>query len=324
MTWWLSDADPGAEPLREWIGHGRESRRVSAAASSLWSALCAPPNRSWRREIPSFKADAAVAVVEDAAGSQFDALLTWLRQGNACERPVVAIALAGRGFHGYRNRPWTALRGNLHLSAAFPVGRALGPDAVALTAIPAVAVLDALKPWRGSGFQPGIKWVNDVLVEGRKISGVITSTQSRGAVTSHVVFGIGLNVSDAPPLEPSVFVPRAGSLKDSLKGEAPSLALIFPRVASALARRFRQFCESGAAPILRAYRNGSMLTGRAVRVWEESTVNSLDDLRSAPPPRRGIVSDIGPDLSLILEEQSSPVSRGRLALEEVCQEMGLK
>lgn len=158
----------------------------------------------------------AVLLVDEARESQFDALLAHLRRDPAPPPSAVALALTGQKFHGHRGRPWTALRGNLHLSACFPVGRALGPAAVALTALPAVAVLERARPWTGARFAPGIKWVNDILVDRHKISGVLTATQMKGPVTQSVVFGIGLNARAAPSVAPTVFVPRAGCLADAL------------------------------------------------------------------------------------------------------------
>lgn len=315
----MSDADPAADPLAGLpIGAdpGAPACRWEHALFSRGGArrgvLTAGPWRDF----------AWAAVVDEAEDSQFDRILTELRAG-ADSGPGAAIALCGKKFHGYRGRPWTARRGNLHLSAVFPVGQALGSAAVALTAIPAVAVLDALRPWTRSSFCPGIKWVNDILADGRKVSGVITATQSRGAVTESVVFGIGLNLAVAPEVEPSVFVPAAGCVRDALGAAAPGLGEVFTAVSAALAARVRQLLTAGPAPILNAYRAGSLLTGEAVRVWDEATVNDLDEVRRQPASRLGVVDGILDDLSLRLADDPVPVSRGRLALESVCREFGL-
>lgn len=323
MALCFSDLPEGAEPLVP-VSPLEGGAPVPASLSALWGALApAPAPRVDSLPDEAFAGFDAVLLVDEARESQFDALLAQLRRDPAPPPAAVALALTGQKFHGHRGRPWTALRGNLHLSACFPVGRALGPAAVALTALPAVAVLDALRPWTGARFSPGIKWVNDILVEGRKISGVLTATQMKGPVTQSVVFGIGLNARAAPPVAPTVFVPRAGCLADALGPSAPPLGAIFAAVARALASRLREFLDHGPGPAVEAYRSGSMLTGRAVRVWEESTVDHVDDLRRAAPPRRGVVSGIADDLSLRLEGDPLPVARGRLALEESCLAAGL-
>ena len=323
MALCFSDLPDGAEPLAP-VSPSAGGVPVPSTLSSLWAALGPEP----APRVDSLADDAfagydAVLLVDEARESQFDALLAHLRRDPAPPPAAVALALTGRKFHGHRGRPWAALRGNLHLSACFPVGRALGPAAVALTALPAVAVLDALRPWTDARFAPGIKWVNDILVRGRKISGVLTATQMKGPVTQSVVFGIGLNVRAAPPVTPTVFVPRAGCLAEDLGPSTPSLSVVFAAVARALAARVREFLDHGPGPGVEAYRRGSMLTGREVRVWAESTVDALDDLRRAAPPRRGVVAGIAEDLSLRLENDPLPVARGRLALEASCRELGL-
>jgi len=179
-------------------------------------------------------------------------------------------------------------------------------------------VLDALESLVPGGLGAGIKWVNDVLVDGAKISGVLTATQMKGPVTQSVVFGIGLNVRVAPRVEPTVFVPRAGCLADTRGASTPSLGAVFAAVAGALAARLARFLRNGPDEAIQAYRAGSMLTGRRVRIWEESTVDAREDLLRAPPPRRGVVAGIAGDLSLLLAGDPLPVARGRLALEEAC------
>lgn len=323
MALCFSDLPDGAEPLVP-VSPSTGDIHVPAALSALWAALApAPAPRVGAVTDEAFAGYDALLLVDEARESQFDALLAHLRRDPSPPPAAVALALTGQKFHGHRGRPWTALHGNLHLSACFPVGRALGPAAVALTALPAVAVLDALRPWTGARFAPGVKWVNDILVDSRKISGVLTATQMKGPVTQSVVFGIGLNARAAPPVAPTVFVPRAGCLADALGPAAPSLGAVFAAVARALATRLREFLDHGPGPAVEAYRRGSMLTGRAVRVWEESTVDGLDDLLRAAPPRRGVVAGIADDLSLMLEGDPRPVVRGRLALEESCLEAGL-
>ncbi len=73
--------------------------------------------------------------------------------------------------------------------------------------LPVVALVDAVRAVTGGALRPGIKWVNDVLVDGRKIGGVLTSTQTQGDRVSAVLLGIGLNVATAPPVPPTPFVP---------------------------------------------------------------------------------------------------------------------
>ena len=62
-----------------------------------------------------------------------------------------------------------------------------------LTCAAAVAACDAVE--RSCGLRPGIKWINDLTLEGKKLGGILTelSFSTDGRVSSAVI-GIGINV----------------------------------------------------------------------------------------------------------------------------------
>ena len=67
-----------------------------------------------------------------------------------------------------------------------------------LTSAAAVAVCRAVAE---KGFSVGIKWVNDLLIDGKKICGILTEAVSLGDQTLAYVIGIGINVGNGefPP-----------------------------------------------------------------------------------------------------------------------------
>ena len=67
-----------------------------------------------------------------------------------------------------------------------------------LTSAVAVAVCRAVAE---KGFSVGIKWVNDLLIDGKKICGILTEAVSLGDQTLAYVIGIGINVGNGefPP-----------------------------------------------------------------------------------------------------------------------------
>lgn len=108
----------------------------------------------------------------------------------------------------------TAGRGRLGRSFQSPPGTGiyisflLRPDllpnrAMNLTACTAVAVCDAVE--RACGMRPQIKWTNDVLMNKRKLCGILTEMSVEGETGSlqYIVVGIGVNVNqnleDFPP-----------------------------------------------------------------------------------------------------------------------------
>ncbi len=62
-----------------------------------------------------------------------------------------------------------------------------------LTSAAAVAVCRAVTE---KGFSVGIKWVNDLLLDGKKICGILAEAVSLGAETLAYVVGIGVNIGE--------------------------------------------------------------------------------------------------------------------------------
>ena len=150
---------------------------------------------------------------------------------------------AGRGRHG---RTWTA-----------PAGRALLMSLVLrdvpalLTLSAAVAVADVV----GGGC--AIKWPNDVLVDGRKVAGILAEGRPQ---EGWAVLGIGVNVAV-----------RAEDLPEELAGRAAGLGLepmeVEPVLAALLAALARRLAEDPAVT-LDAFRARDALIGRSV-AWAQ-------------------------------------------------------
>jgi len=305
-------------------GTGSDARVDSLPASdrALWRALGAG-DRPWRGTGPEPGPPgywSRALVVAEARASQFDVLRERLAAGLELPGPTACVALSGRGFHGQRNRAWLSEPGNLHLCAAFPEPGFPARDAGSLTMLPAVALVEAVCAMTGGRLRPGIKWVNDVLLDGRKIGGVLTATQTQGDRVRSVLVGIGLNVSTTPPVPPTPFVPTVGSLAEA--GSRVTWADACAGVLAALGRWMTRIASAGPAALLDAYRDASLVIGREVCVFEESADGHSAGTRLSPL-HRGNVRGIAPDLALILEGAETPVASGRLAFAEDCSRFGL-
>jgi biotin-(acetyl-CoA carboxylase) ligase len=177
--------------------------------------------------------------------------------------------------------------------------------------LPVVALVDAIRAV--TGLRPGIKWVNDVLVDGRKVGGVLTASQTQGDRVSAVLLGIGLNVAAAPTVARTPFAPSVGSLAET--GARTTWDEAAAAVLAALGRRLAVLVAEGPAELIEAYREASVVVGREVCIFPDPVEG---DSPPAPwsPRRRGIVRAIGSDLSLLLEGVETPVTSGRLAFAE--------
>ena len=123
--------------------------------------------------------------LESCASTQDEAAAR-ARAGAPDGTVVVATRMEdGRGTHG---RAWHAPEGGLYLSMVL---RGL-PSAQFLTLALGNAVADVLEV---AGADVRLKWVNDVLVEGKKIAGVLVEAESTGDRLDFCIAGMGINVN---------------------------------------------------------------------------------------------------------------------------------
>jgi BirA family biotin operon repressor/biotin-[acetyl-CoA-carboxylase] ligase len=175
--------------------------------------------------------------------------------------------------------------------------------------LPSLAVVETIRRLLGPETPVGIKWVNDILIEGRKVAGVLTATQLSGPILEHVVFGLGVNVEKKPGIDRSPFVPLAGCLQEEVRDEELTFESVVWTLLEILDGFYRELLEEGPGRLLEAYRSRSLVLGREVIIRDENPDGET-------PIAQGKVEAIEPDLSLRIQGVSSPVSRGRLLFAE--------
>lgn len=82
-----------------------------------------------------------------------------------------------------------------------------------LTCAVAVAMCDAIE--EAAGFRPGVKWINDLVMDGLKLGGILTelSLDTATGLTEYAVVGIGINCSQQLTDFPPELQDIAGSLQ---------------------------------------------------------------------------------------------------------------
>jgi len=99
---------------------------------------------------------------------------------------------------GRRGRTWESPNGNIYASLLYGIDCDLAA-ASGLSFVAALAVRDTVADILQAPDRVSCKWPNDILVEGRKISGILLETAGPGhGMPSHVIIGIGINVSHHP------------------------------------------------------------------------------------------------------------------------------
>jgi len=249
-----------------------------------------------------------IMAVSRSPVSQVDGLRELLQSGQVPPTPFACLAFTGDGFHGNRGRPWQALEGNLHLTILFSPNRPARELGVGLSIVPSLAVVDALGQFDALGKATTIKWVNDVLLGGKKVSGVITSTLAKGERIEHAILGIGVNIDATPTLPPGRFVQTPISLREAAPDALITLPVFLPVLLERLAKRHEQLLTDGPEPLLADYVARSSVIDQQVEIWEESAGETDSPALIA----KGRVETIHADLSLQLAEQAEPIHRGRL------------
>jgi biotin-(acetyl-CoA carboxylase) ligase len=247
---------------------------------------------------------------ESSVRSQYDTLIELRRQERQLPDGLLCLSGAGKGLHGLRNRPWAAEAGNIHLSVFLTPEKAGVHSGIPFMVLAAVSVVETIDTVTGLEGKAGIKWVNDIVIAGAKVAGVLAYTEGAGQAIGSAVLGVGLNVETRPTVVGTPFVPRVGSLRDFVADpSACTLGSVLGGLLDALDRNCELLLDGRAGELIDRYRERSVVVGRDVTVCVD------DD--SSPPETiaSGTVEHIGDNLELYLRGSDKPVTRGRLILE---------
>jgi BirA family biotin operon repressor/biotin-[acetyl-CoA-carboxylase] ligase len=111
---------------------------------------------------------------------------------------------------------------------------------------------------------PDIRWPNDLLVRGRKFSGILTEMHAEPDRVHYAVIGIGINVNQTK------MPPELDGIATSLRmetGKIHSRLELLIRLLRYLDRYYNQFLAEGAVPILRRFAEVSSYSqGKRVRI----------------------------------------------------------
>lgn len=176
-----------------------------------------------------------------------------------------AVLLAERqsGGRGRRGRQWVSpLAANLYLSAArrFDGGLArLG----GLSLVAGIACAEALQALGIAGI--GLKWPNDVLLDGRKLGGILVEGGGEHGGPVRAVIGIGLNVRMPAAQADAIDQPWADL---SARADPPDRNRLAAALLQRLLPALAQFDREGLAPFLPRFAALDALHGRDIAVLD--------------------------------------------------------
>lgn len=164
--------------------------------------------------------------------------------------PLWIVARRQSAGRGRRGRAWSSETGNLAATLLTVVHRPPA-EAAQLTFVAALAVAELLDGWAPPALVT-IKWPNDVMLDGRKASGILLESGPHASGGLWLAVGIGVNLVQAPADTER----PATALADHLAG-AVSAPPSIEQAAEALAKAFAVWMERwatlGFQPILDAW-----------------------------------------------------------------------
>jgi len=166
----------------------------------------------------------------------------------------------GRGRLG---RPWESPAFlNLYLSVILRPNLAPA-HAAQITLTAAVALAETV------GFfiarPPAIKWPNDILVDGKKLAGILTEAACDGERVEYVILGIGVNLNYRVDAMPEALRQGATSIAD-LTAESVSRESVLVRLIQDLDRCYGELEESGFIALQPRWEAHFGWRGKKVRV----------------------------------------------------------
>ncbi len=173
---------------------------------------------------------------------------------------VWVVAETQNGGRGRRGREWTSQPGNLYASALL-IDPGVPPRLPELPFVAAVAAADAVAAIACGRKTPGIKWPNDVLIDGRKLAGILLESTRTPSGRTAVAVGIGVNCRHHP------FGTETPATDLLFEGIDASPERLFDALSDSFAARLDEWDEGrGFAAIRAAWLSRAVGIGGPIRV----------------------------------------------------------
>jgi BirA family transcriptional regulator, biotin operon repressor / biotin---[acetyl-CoA-carboxylase] ligase len=212
-----------------------------------------------------------------------------LAQDKASDGTVV-IAEAQTQGRGRLGRSWVSPKfKGLYFSIIVRPDTAVS-EIASITLMAAVSVCEAVK--RTCGLEARIKWPNDILLEQKKLGGILTEMNAGLDRVNYCVIGIGINVNS----EPKTLVDGAVSLAQQA-GSAVNRVELLRELLRQFEHYYLKFKKKEFGSILDAWRQFSVTLGERVRI--DMHKGRLD----------GIAVDIDADGGLLVRRDSGIIEK---------------
>ena len=179
---------------------------------------------------------------------------------NGAENGTVVIASRQTSGRGRTGNSFASDEGGLYLSILMDTHSLEIPETTTLTSCIAVETVHALK--NSAGINPGIKWVNDIVLERKKLGGILVEA---GRISSgkipFIVAGIGINVNQE--IFPDTIAGIATSVRRET-GKSCSIGAVSEEIITRMNKLIADISSGNIGGYLTEYRDLCITAGRTV------------------------------------------------------------
>lgn len=179
---------------------------------------------------------------------------------------TVVVALEQKAGKGRMRRTWSSPRGGLWFTLLLRPSVPMS-ELYKLTLLFGVSVARALDSY---GLKPYLKWPNDILVDGKKICGILLEISGEPDRVDYVLVGIGLNVNFSSRDLPDDIHSSSTSIYDALNRRVDRADLLC-RILEDSEHLYLSAIKEGFQNVINAWRLMSCTIGRTVTVQSFGT-----------------------------------------------------
>ncbi|MFO8078595.1 MAG: biotin--[acetyl-CoA-carboxylase] ligase [Thermoplasmatota archaeon] len=178
---------------------------------------------------------------------------------------TVIIAGEQTAGRGRKKRTWHAKQGGLYFSIILHPN--LPPQrAMIVTMAASIAVVEAINAITKE--KAVIKWPNDVLIDGKKICGVLTEIDAEMDSIHYLIIGIGINVNN--PIDPSL-ASIATNLK-TITHSTINLAELLQHILNCFDQLYQHITKSEYDYIKKQWLSHTNIIGKTIQIQKEKTI----------------------------------------------------
>lgn len=180
---------------------------------------------------------------------------------NSVDEGTLVIAESQTGGRGRLGRKWISPEGGIWFSVILKPK--MQPQyASRITFLAGVCVARAM---RNYGLAAKIKWPNDILINGKKVCGILTEIGAEMDSINYLIVGIGIDANVDISYFPDEIRDTSTSLKYELGREIDRIEFV-QKLLLELETTYLKFQKDGFPPILEEWRNMSATIGEWVKI----------------------------------------------------------